>query len=112
MPQIRKLTEVLESRRLTLLGHVIRAGPHDPLFQATFEDQSLESYIPAYRRVGHPRQAWLDRRMENAWEQITVDPSHPQHGTQYNNTVSQRGIIKAQASKQKPPFNTKRKRQT
>ena len=61
------IAERLGARQLTLLGHIIRAGPIDPLFQVSFADASLKSSGAVLRRVGKPKYKWIDVVKAAAW---------------------------------------------
>lgn len=57
-------TTCLAFARIKLLGHIIRAPPHDPLKQATFGPHTLHPNPPLKRRRGRPRTWWLDSTIE------------------------------------------------
>ena len=71
--KIRPLTEVLEQRRLKLLGHVLRRDRQHPMHQAAFKTQSAIPRETEQRRVGRPRQFWTTTNMEKAWNVIKVN---------------------------------------
>lgn len=62
------ITETNTNRNNTLLGHVIRAGNRDlkdPMYQVTFDDESLKPKRTTYRRAGRPRHKWHDYTLES-----------------------------------------------
>ena len=66
--KIRPITELIDKRKIKLLGHIIRADRNDPLQEITFSDPiNLTPLIPAYKRVGKPRIKWVDHVMGKAW---------------------------------------------
>ncbi len=95
---------MIKQRQLTLLGHVIRAGRNDPMNQVTFATRTLEPYHPMYRRIGCPRQQWLEENMKQAWE-IT----QPTKQEEYVDTVQQRTLIQNTAINRTEPFATKQR---
>ena len=70
--KIKPLTEVLDDRRLKLLGHVLRREREHPLHQAAFKMQSALPRETKQRRVGRPRKFWTTSNMDKAWEIIAV----------------------------------------
>ena len=56
--RIKPVTELIDKRKIQLLGHIIRSNRNDPMKQVTFCDGSLTPVTPALRRVGRPRQKW------------------------------------------------------
>ena len=52
---IKRLTETLRQRRLTLLGHIIRADPGDPMRRITFQPTvRLEEFDNGKNGLGTP----------------------------------------------------------
>ena len=78
---IRPLSELLTERRHRLLGHAIRCERNDPMFQATFKDETLERFPAFYRRAGAPRQQWLESNMSTAWARIANRPAEDYEGS-------------------------------
>ena len=68
--QIKPLTEILEDRKLKLLGHVLRRDRQHPLHQAAFSTRSALPREIEHRRRGRPRQFWTTNNMRKAWEVI------------------------------------------
>ena len=54
-PKIIPATEIVEKGRITLLGHVIRTGVGDPMFNVVFGDEFPSTIQVDNRRVGRPR---------------------------------------------------------
>ena len=79
MRKIRPLTEILQERKLKLLGHILRRERQHPLHQSTFATRSALPRETDHRRVGRPRQFWTVKTMERAWDIIrSHDQSQPQ----------------------------------
>ena len=70
--KFKTLAEVLEQRRLILLGHVLRRERQHPMQQSAFKTQSAIPWETEHRRVGRPRQFWTTTNMEKAWNVIRV----------------------------------------
>ena len=99
----RKLSEVVEMRRKTLLGHVIRAPDDDPMKKATFdnENQNLKPLDMGHCREGRPREKWLEATMRSSWNDIRRTQ------IEYSGNAAQRGKIKKAARDRIGPFRTK-----
>ena len=65
--KVRPITEYIYKKKLQLLGHIIRCNNKDPLRQVTFADHRLTPLKPALRRVGRPRDKWVDDALRKAW---------------------------------------------
>ena len=103
--KIKPLTEILEERKLRLLGHVLRRERQHPLHQTTFSTTSALPRETNYRRVGRPRQFWTTNNMEKAWEIIKrEDPLQPQVLFDKSNRAMRERIIE-QAQLYGPPFS-------
>ena len=68
--KIKPLTEILEDKRLKLLGHVLRRPRSHPQHQVTFDSFLARPKVPTLRRVGRPRKFWTTENMRKAWEII------------------------------------------
>ena len=76
--KIKPLTEILEGRKLKMLGHIMRRPRQNPLHQATFATASAIPKEARFRRVGRPRQFWTVNNMEKAWSVMKeLDASLP-----------------------------------
>ena len=103
--QIKPLTEILEDRKLKLLGHVLRRDRQHPLHQAAFFTRSALPRETEHRRRGRPRQFWTTNNMNKAWEVIkTHDATQPQIPFDKNNRSMRERIIE-QAQRYQLPFN-------
>ena len=103
--KIKPLTEILEERKLRLLGHVLRRDRQHPLHQTTFSTTSAVPRETNYRRVGRPRQFWTTNNMEKAWEIIKrEDTLQPQLFFDKSNRAMRERIIE-QAQQYGPPFS-------
>jgi hypothetical protein len=86
--QIKPLTEILEDRKLKLLGHVLRRDRQHPLHQAAFSTRSALPRETEHRRRGRPQQFWTSNNMSKAWEVIkTHDATQPQIPFDKNNRL-------------------------
>ena len=94
--KIKKVTHTLKLKRLSLLGHIIRADPNDPLKQVTFANESLDVLTPALRRVGRPRQKWTETTLKDAHEHFNYDA--------YTGSRTQNISIRKRAQDREPPF--------
>ena len=65
--KIRPLTEILETKRLKLLGHVLRRPRSHPQHQVTFASYLALPKTTSNRRVGRPRKNWTIENMKLAW---------------------------------------------
>ena len=103
--QIKPPTEILEDRKLKLLGHVLRRDRQHPLHQAAFSTRSALPRETEHRRRGRPRQFWTTNNMSKACEVIkTHDATQPQIPFDKNNRLMRERIIE-QAQRYQPPFN-------
>lgn len=103
--KIKPLTEILEERKLRLLGHVLRRERQHPLHQTTCSTTSAVPRETNYRRVGRPRQFWTTNNMEKAWEIIKrEDTLQPQLLFDKSNRAMRERIIE-QAQQYGPPFS-------
>ena len=103
--QIKPLTEILEDRKLKLLGHVLRRGRQHPLHQAAFPTRSAPPRETEHRRRGRPQQFWTTNNGSKAWEVIrTHDATQPQIPFDKNNRSIRERLFE-QAQRYQPPFN-------
>ena len=64
---IRPLSQVLQEKRIKLLGHIVRRPREHPQHQITFYTRSLIPRTVDKRRVGRPRLSWTHETMKVAW---------------------------------------------
>ena len=74
--KIKPLTEILASKRLKLLGHVLRRERRHPLHQVTFASNRAIPRTPNIRRVGRPRKCWTLENMARAWDILRTQDAH------------------------------------
>ena len=74
--KIKPLTEILASKRLKLLGHVLRRERRHPLHQVTFASNRAMPRTPNIRRVGRPRKCWTLENMARAWDILRTQDAH------------------------------------
>ena len=68
--RIKLVSEILEDKKIKLLGHVMRCEKTDPLYQVTLTDQGgFNVYMK--QRVGRPRGHWAEDVMNKAMLQLT-----------------------------------------
>ena len=67
--QIKLISEVIENKKIKLLGHIIRSDEKDPLYQTTF---TTSGEFQAYKkqRVGRPRGWWAEEAMGLTLERL------------------------------------------
>ena len=71
--QVLKISEILQQRRVQLLGHILRQPESHPLRVVSCKRHSVEPFEILYRRVGRPRKRWMDISLKLAWEEIRPD---------------------------------------
>ena len=71
-----KASEV--SRKLKLLGHVVRADNDDPMRQVTFKSGCVKELNVGKRRVGKPKLDWIIQGKVQVWKKFCseIDQSH------------------------------------
>ena len=57
-------------RKSKLLGHVLRAGPEDPMRQISFQPNNAIRVPYGRKRVGRPKQNWLQYAKKHTFEHI------------------------------------------
>jgi hypothetical protein len=90
-------SSTLRTKRLKFLGHIIRAGPGTPTYDAVFADDTLRMWAPAIRRAGRPRLSWVEHTMTEAWYTWTY--------IFYEHNEPHRLAIKERALMREPPFD-------
>ena len=99
------LTEVLETKRLKLLGHILRRPRAHPQHQVTFASSLALPKVPLNRRVGRPGKNWTIENMRKAWETLqNVEPTHPNLPFDHWNRNIREKLIES-AIAYTPPFN-------
>lgn len=74
--KIKPLTEIFPSKRLKLLGHVLRRERQHPLHQVTFASNSAMPRIPNTRLVGRPRKCWTLENISREWDILRTQDAH------------------------------------
>ena len=77
------VSDILKQRQRKILGHVIRADREDPMFKVSF-DSSYEIVVTDGRRVGRPRQHFLEENINDVfWDLFAqvYDEADMQHRT-------------------------------
>ena len=62
-------SEAYLSRKMKLLGHVIRTGNEDPMRQVTFKEGCIKELKVGTMRVGKPKLDWLRQGKSQVWKQ-------------------------------------------
>ena len=65
---LRAFSEDYKHRQTKLLGHVIRAADHDPMRQVTFKPGGVRNWSTPIRRVGRPKEQWIQGAKKQAWK--------------------------------------------
>lgn len=73
--RISLFSDYLRARSLTLLGHILRSPPEDPVRQATFRAGLPLARYPPKRRVGRPRFHWTAEALRQAWAYMGWPPA-------------------------------------
>ena len=68
--QVRPFSEVIEQRRVTLAGHVLRSDPEDPMRQVSYLPGTAGLHLTGKRRVGRPKQNWVLETNSHIWSNI------------------------------------------
>ena len=67
---IKRISDIIQARQQSLLGHVIRCDAADPMKIVSFKNEELEPIEDITRRVGRPRKKWILESMTHAWTRI------------------------------------------
>ena len=68
--KIKLVSVLLEERKRTLLGHIMRTSTGDPLFQVCFDGEHGTQHLYETRRVGRPRNHWVRETMKDTHAKI------------------------------------------
>ena len=71
---VQKLSDFWRQRKISLLGHILRADANDPLRQVIFENQTCIPRKPPYRRQGRPRVDWLTETVKDTFHCLGHSP--------------------------------------
>ena len=77
--KIKPLTEVLQYRKLKLLGHVMRRDRSHPMSQITQMNAAGKIRTIDKKRKGRPRLNWLEENLRRAWEIIIDEDNNDNH---------------------------------
>jgi hypothetical protein len=64
--KLRPFSEDYKHRKVKLLGHVIRADTDDPMRKVTFQPETIQEWGTSHRRVGRPKEQWLQGAKKQA----------------------------------------------
>ena len=73
--EIRMFSSTRLQCKISLLGHIIRSEPNDPMRQVLFEKGTLIPRLEFCKRPGKPRQQWLSTTYADAYQ--TLNLPHP-----------------------------------
>ena len=91
-------SQYYHNRRLQLLGHLLRANRYNLCRQAVLTEEDVDRLdTRRKKRVGRPRNTWLQEGLKDAWAKHTVDPI-PAEGSI--------GLLRDLAERRAPPFST------
>jgi hypothetical protein len=103
--KIRPLTEILETKHLKLLGHVLKRPQSYPQHQVTFTSYLGLPKTPSNRRVGRPRKKWTIENMKLAWNILKANNNElPNLNFNHRTLVIREALIDT-ARAYKSPFN-------
>ena len=91
--------------KVSLLGHLLRADPTDPLHQVTFEGETKTPRVVGKRRTGRPRDQWINETCEEAFDEIMQN----EYLTFDFNNEEHINILVKEANDRKTIFQTKLK---
>jgi hypothetical protein len=114
--QVRPITDIMQEKKLNLMGHVIRREYTHPLQMVTFDTGRHPSNGAALtikatkgpRRKGRPRLSWTHENMTAAWNHIRNKPDAVPanlRGTAYDNANAEMNrILARRAERYETPF--------
>ena len=66
------VSQILQKRQRVLLGHILRADIHDPMFEISF-NREFEIVTVGTRRAGRPRQHFLESNIQDVYWDLFQD---------------------------------------
>jgi len=66
---------ILQDRRISLVGHILRQNNDHPIRTVTFKRDSAAPMEVLHRRVGRPRKQWIFESLNIIWFRIRTDYS-------------------------------------
>ena len=100
-----KLSDSWRKKKITLLGHILRAPTHDPMREVLFESRTTTPRIEHIKRVGKPKAHWLLETFQDA-----RDIQFPNTRFDCQNPVHLNDMV-AKAQNRESPFTTRRPNQ-
>ena len=67
--KVKLISQMLEDRKVRLLGHILRCDERDPLIAVTL-DSDYKRLMFDKRRVGRPRNHWTEMTMNSAYQKV------------------------------------------
>ena len=89
LKKIRPVSELIQERQVRLLGHLLREGEGSVMRRVAIDEDFLK-HVPDKRRVGGPRQHWVDKTMERAYEEVRYQTNDQ---GEWTNSEDQRMIV-------------------
>ena len=92
--QIIPITELIQKKQQSLLGHLLRASEENPERKVTCTEKALPRRAN-YRRIGGPRQHWLEENMKASLlqnEEMEYESDNEDHATIITSYAEQRLI--------------------
>ena len=86
--KIKTVAEMINEKKLNLLGHCIRADLGDPMRQPFLKTDSTMYINDINRRAGHPRNKWHKETFELTWKKLQQTESFD-----YSNFSHQQKVI-------------------
>ena len=74
--RLKTYSETYISRKIKLLGHVIRAGNEDPMRQVTFKKGCIKELKVGTRRVGKPKLVRAGQGKNQVWKKSGQKTNH------------------------------------
>lgn len=100
-----KVSEIIQTKRIQLLGSILRAPADDPIKQAALKRNTLCYVDSRHRCVGRPRKKWVEESFRAAWERLQrCDPTQ----LSYKGSTQQKRTLEQYASFWQAPFQTHR----
>ena len=92
--RLKTYSETYLSRKMKLLGHVVRAEDDHPMRQVTFKSGRVEELNVGKRRMGKPKLDWVRQGKIQVWKEFRaeIDQSHtrnPEKRRKHKGNLSQ-----------------------
>ena len=71
--RIEAISCLLQKRRISLLGHILRQDKTHPMRNVSFQNDTPIPVDVLYRRQGRPRIKWMDYTLKITWDEINTN---------------------------------------